>query len=58
MITIKDLAEEYGMTEYRVRRILRTNNVRKRNYQWAWRRNTKGLEEAKKILNKYQDLAN
>ncbi len=58
MITVKDLAAEYGMTEYKVRRILRSNNVRKEHYQWKWRRNSKGLQEAKRVLDKYQDLAN
>lgn len=55
MITVKDLAAEYGMTEYKVRRILRTNKVRKRHYQWKWRPGTKGLQEVEDILKQYQD---
>lgn len=41
MVTARDLAHKYGVSERKIRRILRTEGVKKKGYYWQWNPETK-----------------
>lgn len=51
MITLKELAEEYEITEKKARKLLREGLVKKdTNYFWKWVVDSENLEMVKKTL--------
>jgi len=59
IITVKELALKYEVSEKEVRRILRKHNIKKTQYYWQWREGTKALSKVNILLllsRLYQDF--
>lgn len=53
MVTLKELAERYGISERKARKLLRINqNEKDTNYFWKFIANSSTLSDAEKTLDK------
>lgn len=53
MVTVKELAFKYGISEKKARRILREHNIKKAQYYWQWKEGTKKLSQVEGLLSRF-----